>query len=172
MPSNNYVLPAITSPIVEMDPTAPGTFIRRAMFIEGCLNIFGGVSMLMMPSTILSWMVSSPKGEITPTATALIQWLGALVLGLTQQLFLAIPNTRGAVESRPMVYYTLGAGELALIPLFVWQALGPEDASGITRRALMVAIGALVPPLLLRGYVLFVRPSLLGRYKDISKKTE
>ena len=135
------------------------------MFVEGCLDILAGVCMLAMPSTLLEWMASLPKGEITSTVTAVFQWLGALFLGLTPQLFLAILNTRGAIESRPMVYYTLGAGDLVIVPLFMWQAWGAEGGSGITRKALGFAMGTLMSPLLFRAYVLFVKPSLLGRYR-------
>lgn len=168
MSANKYVMLSTSSPSVQVDPAAPGTFIRYAMAIEGSLNILGGISMLAMPAKLLGYMTTSPL-EVTDSAVSLIQWLGALTLGLTPQLFLAIPNTRAAMESRRMVYYTLGAGELALIPLFIWQASKSDGETGITSKALIVAMSNLLPPLLLRGYVLFVKPSLMGRYRDVNK---
>jgi hypothetical protein len=168
MPSSNYISQANPSPAVEVDPTAPGTFIRYAMAIEGTLNILAGVPMLFYPSIFLSLMAKSPAvyTSVSPS-TAMFQWIGALILGITPQLFLALPNTRRAIESRRMVYISLGAGELALIPLFLWQA---SRDSGFTSTALGNAVVMLAPALLFRGYVLFVKPSLMGRYRDVVKK--
>ncbi len=73
------------------------------------------------------------------------------------------------MESRRMVHHTLGIGELALIPVCFWQAFAPSKGLGFTPKALMIASANLVLPLLLRFYVLFVKQSLLGKYKDISK---
>jgi len=69
------------------------------------------------------------------------------------------------------VYYTLGAGELALIPVILWQTLGPGMGMGIgiTLKALGTCLFFLVLPLALRVYVLFVRPELLGRYREGGK---
>jgi hypothetical protein len=168
MPQFTSLLSSSSS--VQVDPKAPGTFIRYAMAMEGGLNILGGLSMLLKPEVLLGLMVSKPS-HVTDISSSMMQWLGAITLGLTPQLFLAIPNTRGAMESRRMAYYTLGAGELALIPVFLWQALGPNAGSGLgfTPKALLLVTSNLLPPLLLRAYVLFVNPSLLGRYREGAK---
>lgn len=170
MSSNKYITLSSSSSTVEMDPTTPGTFIRYAMAIEGALNILGALPMLLIPATLLHHITTSPL-EVIDTSVALLQWIGALILGITPQLFLAIPNTRTAIESRRMVYLTLGAGELSLPAVFMLQAYGSNAGVRITRNALVLATGILVPLVLFRSYVLFAKPSLLGRYK-VDGKTE
>lgn len=98
--SGPYRTLTASSPAVEMDPVAPGTFIQKAFFLEGCLNIIGGVPMILIPGIILPYLTSKP----TPLGENLLQLIGTLFLCLTPQLFLALPNTRFAVESRRTVY--------------------------------------------------------------------
>jgi hypothetical protein len=88
------------------------------MTIEAGLNVFGASIMLMYPSRILSYMVTNPS-ESKVASAALVQWLGALTCGLAVPLLRAIPNTRGAIESRRTVYFTLGAGEALLNPIML-----------------------------------------------------
>jgi hypothetical protein len=168
--SKAYRTLTTSSPAVEIDPSAPGTFARYAYPIEGSLNIFGATAMLLYPSSLLSCLVASPSYN-TPAAGALLQWIGALTVGLTPQLFLAWPNTRGALESRRMVYYTLGAGEVALVGLFLWQGFKDGRVEmGLSNKGLMVCAGNLIGPLIMRAYVLFWRPELLGRYREADGK--
>jgi Na+-driven multidrug efflux pump len=135
--SNKYIAPVLTSEDIEIDPAAPGTVIRYAMAIEAGLNVFGATIMLLYPSEVLSYMVTKPSAN-TAASAALAQWLGALTCGLAVQLLCAIRNTRGAIESRRAVYYTLGAGEGFLIPLLLWQASSISTEKGLTSNALAV----------------------------------
>ncbi len=58
---------------------------------------------------------------------------------------------------------TLGAGEGALIAVMLWQVFrGEETEGGLTRRALGGCVGALMPFMGWRGWVLGVRPEVLG----------
>ena len=156
--------PDITgSPLARLDPSHPGTVIRYAFAIEAIANIIGGTCMLLYPASLLSLAVANPVLDVNRTSTALLQWLGCLVFGLTPQLVLGLANTRSAIESRPMVYLTLLAGEGFLIPMFFWQAVS-AGSSGITPRALMVCTSTLVGPVLWRLWVLLVRPEWLGRW--------
>lgn len=161
----NYISSSSPSPVVQVDPSAPGTFFRYAAAIESTLNILGGATMMLRPGFFLDLMVYS-SSEISHASISQIQWFGALTLGLTPQLLFAIPNTRRSIEGRRMAYITLGAGELALIPVFLWQAFGPEAGLGFSTKALIGATMNLLLPLLVRIYVLFVDPNLLGRYRD------
>ncbi|KAA6410610.1 MAG: hypothetical protein FRX48_06032 [Lasallia pustulata] len=147
------------SPIT-LDPHHPGTLIRRLMALEAAVNILSAIPMLLYPSSIVSHLTSS--GTAPPSTTQLTQWLGALILALTPQLLLALPNTKTAIESRATVYVTLGPGEAMLISIMLWQAWAGEEG-GLSARALVRAAGILVGPLVGRGWVLGWRPELLGR---------
>ena len=151
------------SPIT-LDPRHPGTNIRRFMALEASLNILGALPMLLMPSTCARSLTH--PGSASPATAQLIQWLGALTLGLTPQLLLALPNTKTAIESRAMAYVTLGAGEAALVGVMLWQAWGGSAEGGFTGRALVGAAGVLAPTLVARAWVLFWRPEVLGRYVE------
>ena len=149
--------------------------MRYAMALEAGLNVFGATLMLLYPSQLLSYMVATkPPVAITGASATLVQWLGALTCGLAVPLLCAIPNTRGAIESRRVVYYTLGAGEGFLVPLLLWQAAFSGSSSGIdgglTPKALTVCAAVLFPTLVWRGVVLFVKPEWLGRYRDANKQ--
>jgi hypothetical protein len=100
------------------------------------------------------------------TSVAFLQWIGILVLGITPRLFLAILNTRTAIQSRRMIYLTLGVGELSLPTMFMLQVYDSNAGVGITKNALLTAAGMLVPLVLFfRSYLLFVKPNLQGRYR-------
>lgn len=72
-----------SSPTGEIGPSAPGTFTRYTMAIEGALNM-GAFPMLLTSATLLRRIATSHL-EVTGTSVALLQWIGALVLGITPQ---------------------------------------------------------------------------------------
>lgn len=153
---------------VELDPSAPGTAVRRAFALEALLNLFT-LPLLFSPKSVLSHMVNDPAA-ITPVAELLGQVFGGLVVGaLTPALLLGLPNTRAAIESRRTVYYLLACGELALIPLLAWHAAYGWEKGALSQGACLASIGFLIPPVLWRGFVLFVRPDMFGRYRDVKK---
>jgi hypothetical protein len=168
---------------VEIDPSSPGTIIRCAMAIEGVFNIFGATMMLLYPATLLSYAIAgvasfadnrSVKTCVTPALISMVQWLGALILGLTPQLFLSIPNTRQAIESRRLVYLTLGAGELGLAAVILWQVYGSgleaeHVGEQLSNKTLVRIAQQMILMLGLRLYVLYCRPSLLGKYREVAK---
>ena len=51
---------------------------------------------------------------------ALTHPLGCCVFALTTPLLLAIPDAKADIESRPVVWLTMLAGELLLIPSLMW----------------------------------------------------
>ncbi|TKA78062.1 hypothetical protein B0A49_03518 [Cryomyces minteri] len=164
--NSGYIQPTLASVPVEIDPSAPGTVIRYALAIEAAANIFGGTAMVFFPSQVLSLMVTKTS-FINPTTESLVQWLGALVYGLTVPVLLAIPNTRRGIESRQTVYYTLLGGEGTLIPTFLWHM---TRNSGFTYKSLVASAVVLAATCGWRLLALFKRPDWLGRYRDIKKE--
>lgn len=164
--NSKYTAPSMVIP-VEVDPSAPGTVVRRAMAIEALLNL-GTLPLLLYPKELLSYVVSRPT-EITDTAAIMAQLFGAIVVGaLTPLLLLGVPNTRSAIESRRTIYYALGAGEAILIPFFLLQASSGDV--GLTSRACIGVVSCLVPPVLWRAYVFLQKPEWFGRYCDVKKE--
>ncbi|KAJ8608660.1 hypothetical protein MRB53_039544 [Persea americana] len=111
------------------------TFIRAAFLVEAAGNLFGAAAMLLYPDAIVKLV--TPTGISTATSASFMQWMGALVVGLTPQLFLVFPDTPRAIASRPLVYWTLFAGEAALVPLMLWQLL--QGNGGLTTNALLLS---------------------------------
>jgi hypothetical protein len=73
---------------------------------------------------------------------------------------------RTVIESRRMIYLTLRVEELSLPTMFMLQAYESNAGVDITKNVLLIAIGMLAPLVLLfRGYVLFVKLNLQGRYR-------
>ena len=82
--------------------------------------------------------------------------VGVLILALTPQLLLALPDSKDCVGKRKQVYWTLGLGEGCLIPLFLWEAFrerGQLEFGGFTKTAALVSAGMLIPPLVWRVFV-------------------
>jgi len=165
---SKYITPsAMSSDPVELDPSADGTVMRYALVTEAAFNIIGATGMMLYPSEFLSLMVTN-QSQVTAASASLMQWLGGLVYGLTVPLLLCLPNTRTAIESRPTVYHTLLAGEGVLIPLLMYQA-SASPSFGLTWKALFVCSLNMAGPCLWRLFVLFRRPELMGRYRDVRK---
>lgn len=166
---DTYTSPS-DSPQIELDPNHDGSIIRKAFLIESVFNLFS-FPLLTNTRTILSYILNDPK-HITP-ATILFARIstGIVIGGLTTALWTGLPNTKTAIESRPIVYLTLGGGELLLLPLLIIEALkgGGNDAA-LSVKASIVSMGCLAPILLWRAYTLFVRPDLMGRYREIKKE--
>lgn len=134
--------------------------IQTAFFVEALVNVPAIVSLLFYPRSILrpalatNSIVSAP--ELNQSTTLIARCLGVLILALTPQLLLALPDSKDCVGKRKLVYWTLGVGEGGLIPLFLWEAFrerGPEELGGFTTRAALVCAGMMVPPLAWRVFV-------------------
>jgi len=132
------------------------SIIRNAFALEACANILGGAMMLVYPAKCLSYFLPT-SARITPVATCLIQWLAALVLGLTPQLLIAIPES--GKNGRPMVYYTLGAGEAFAILVMAWQT---GTQSGLSPTSLWIACGVMGLALLWRLFVIIFKFEWFG----------
>ncbi|MCJ1409938.1 hypothetical protein MMC19_004022 [Ptychographa xylographoides] len=155
-----YNIPTTSSTRIQLDPANPGTIIRYAFAVEAFFNIFGAIPMLFTPARLLSNLTVDP---VTPLACSLTQWLGALVLSLTVPLLLCLPNTKRAVESRPTVYWTLGAGEAAAVVVMLVQLANGGNGFGITfLRVSILNLGGLCA---WRAWVLGYRPEWVGGYR-------
>lgn len=154
---------------IELDPNNDGRIVRIAFAVESIFNLFT-LPLLTNTKTVLSHILNDPK-YITPATTLFARMSSAIVIGgLTTALWTGIPNTKTALESRPIVYITLGGGELVLLPILILEALkrgGPDAA--LSLKACVVSIGCLAPILLWRAYALFVKPELMGRYRVVKK---
>jgi len=142
------------------------TLIRTAFLVEAIFNVIGATAMLLYPSWLLNLVTPTSilgTSSVDPTAVTLLQWLATLVIGLTPQLLLTLPNTPRTIASRPVVYITLLSGEACLVLVILWQALAKGEAeSGMTMKALMICAGQLAILVPWRVYVLFVRPEWFG----------
>jgi hypothetical protein len=65
----------------------------------------------------------------------------------------------------------LGLGELGLIPILIAEVRknGGHDAA-LSAKTALVAIASLAPLLLWRVYVLYVKPEMIGRYREVREK--
>ncbi|MCJ1386503.1 hypothetical protein MMC17_009629 [Xylographa soralifera] len=168
-PSPKYLLPTTISRPISLDPSAPGTIMRSALLIEALSNILGAIPMIFLTRPLLSLISSSAP---SPLAVSLTQWLGGLICGLAAPLLLAYPNTKRAMESRTTVYWTLGAGEGALVPVMLWQYMSQGQGSGLPGGFLLGAAGVLAATAAWRLWVMLVRPEWMGRYREEGTKGE
>lgn len=162
-PRTKYITPSLRQP-VKVDPAASGTIIRYALVVEVGLNLFMGTALVVFPRWLLSPAMTEPS-TLTPISISICQWVGAIIFAFSIQVALVIPNTRGAIESRRLVYWTLLAGEGFLVPLFLYQALW-ATSFGLRHEFLVVTTFFFVDHMLWRLFCLFVKPNWFGRYQD------
>lgn len=76
------------------------------------------------------------------------------------------------------MYWTLGAGEVGLIPLLIWEAFRASDqhkavgvwAGGFSRKAALMCAANLVPLVLWRVYVFAVKPHWFEGFEGFEEK--
>ncbi|EMD91599.1 hypothetical protein COCC4DRAFT_37344 [Bipolaris maydis ATCC 48331] len=152
------------NPSITPDPAQDGSTIRKAFILEATANLFT-IPLITNTRFTLSLLLSNPSRDINPASVLFARLFGGLIVGgLTSALFAGAANTRNGIESRRPTYLMLGIGEACLIPILMWELIQGAPRAAISRAVAGVSIGFLLPPLLWRMYVLFVRPELLGRY--------
>lgn len=175
--STQYITPSLRRPVT-IDPAAPGTIIRYALAVEVILNLFMGTALVIFPRWLLSLATAAatattePSTLDNPISISICQWVGAIIYAFTVQVALVIPDTRGAIESRRLVYWTLLAGEGFLVPLFLYQVFffswgGSGEGGGFTRKFLVVTTLCFLGHALWRLFCLVVKPDWFGRYQDL-----
>ena len=155
-----------TNPNVELDG---GATVRKAFLVEAILNLFT-IPLLTNTRTTLSFLLNDPA-HINPSTILFARLFGGVVVGgLTSALLAGYANTRNGIESRRVVYLMLGLGEVMLIPVLGIEATkgGSRDAA-VNVKVAVASVMCLAPPLFWRIYVLFVRPDMLGRYREARK---
>ncbi|KAK4540513.1 hypothetical protein LTR36_009151 [Oleoguttula mirabilis] len=146
---------------------------RYAVLGEIALNLASIAPMLLLPETVLSYIVKGPN-QITPATKSLTQWFGAVVIALTVPLALSYPNPRPSQGGEPhiphwrrLTYMVLGAGEAALGTVMAAQYLSGD--SGLTDAVLIGGTGTMGVLCAMRGFFLFVRPSWMDAQMNARK---
>lgn len=145
---------------------------RKALLFESFADLVGGSGMILAPTTFLRFLLH-PTVLATPLAVQLTQWLGGIVLALNTPLLLAYPDTPRAIASRPIAYWTLAAGEVALLGVMGLQMLVPgvmEAQNVLTERAMGATWLVLGSTLAWRLYVLLVNPEMMGTVAGLNDK--
>jgi hypothetical protein len=158
------------NPSIELDPSNDGELVRKAFIFEGFLNL-GTLPLITHPRTILPYLLSNPH-QINASTVFFARLFGIIVVAaLTPGLFAGARNTRNGIESRSVVYTTLGGAELVLIPMLMMEASKKGGLDSILgyKTAVLGLLGV-TPPLLWRIWVLFFQPQLLGRYREVKSE--
>ncbi|KAL2056189.1 hypothetical protein ABVK25_003832 [Lepraria finkii] len=160
------------------------SIIQYAFAAEALINIPAIIALLFFPTATLKPFLATPLPsiELNASATLLARCVGILILGLTPQLLFAYPNIEDRVGKRRLVYWTLGVGEAALIPLFLWEAFRKSDeakaagvwAGGFSRNMALTCAANLGVPIAWRIFVFVWRPQWFagGEVKGKSGKRE
>lgn len=149
--------------------------MRIAFALEGVANMFSAVPMIYNPGYVYSIISPDKTLDVLKShpaaimdnpdlaASLIIQWIGALIVGLTIPLALgALDNPHFAV-TRKMTYYTLGAGEAFIIPMMFWQLFsGATQGAMITDGFLKAGILNLSGILAWRIFALTHKPHWFG----------
>ena len=158
------------------------SIIQTAFLIEALANVPAIVLLLFRPAQTLQYFVpsSGPHPHFDSTTIFLARSLGAFIFALTPQLLLAYPNSRDKEGKRMLAYWTLGAGEGALIPLLLWEALretnqskvGAGDIGGFSRNFCLSGVASLLPVLTWRLYVFQFKPHWFGDTAEVLQKVK
>ncbi|WVW79491.1 hypothetical protein I302_101460 [Kwoniella bestiolae CBS 10118] len=136
------------------DPSGP--IVRKAFLLEALLNLFS-LPLITHTSTVLSYILKHPS-QINPSSILFARLFGGIIIGgLTTALLYGARH----IPSRRAVYWTLGMGEVLLIPLLALE--GSKVNGALSRKVAWGSIGMLAPPLVWRVFVLYVRPDWIGR---------
>jgi hypothetical protein len=161
---------AWSNPSIELDPQNDGATVRKAFIFEGFLNL-GTLPLITHPRTILPYLLAHPN-QVNSTSVFFARLFGIIVVAaLTPGLWSGARNTRNGIESRSVMYKALGGAELVLIPMLMNEVIkgGGYDAVLGYKTALMGVL-SVTPPLLWRIWVLYVKPELLGRYREVKRE--
>ena len=169
--SNAYQLSGLGHQAVEVDPSAPGTIIRWAFIFESLANLPFAVACFVYTREFMEYFVVDPS-NITPVSLSFLQLVGVSTIMISVLMWLAIPNTRSGIESRRPTYYMLITAETIMLSLWYYQGwvLG-EEASGLKKKGLEMAMMNIVPLVIFRGISLFFMPQWFGRYRIKAKRS-
>jgi hypothetical protein len=168
---NTYQLSGLGYQAVEVDPTARGNVIRGALLFESIANIPFAVACFVYTRPFMELFVVDPS-NITPVALSFMQLIGVSTIMISILMWLAIPNTRSGIESRRPTYYMLIVAEIMMLSLWYYQGwvLG-EEASGMSKKGIIMAMQNIAPLVVFRGISLFLMPQWFGRYRIKAKSS-
>jgi len=161
---------AWSNPAIELDPRNDGSMVRKAFIFEGFLNL-GTLPLITHPRTILPYLLNHPN-HINATSVFFARLFGIIVVAaLTPGLWAAARNTRNGIESRSVMYKALGGAELILIPMLLNEVMkdGAYDAV-LGYKTALIGVLSVTPPLLWRIWVMYIKPEMLGKYKEVKRE--
>ncbi|PVH92611.1 hypothetical protein DM02DRAFT_733593 [Periconia macrospinosa] len=131
-----------------------------SFLLEGIANLFT-LPLITNTASTLSLLLRNPA-HINPATILFARLFGGVVIGgLSTALFVGATNTSTGIGSRKVTYLMLGVGEAVLIPILAAEAAkGSRADAAITVKTALSSIAMLIPVLLWRFYVVFVRPDL------------
>lgn len=155
---------------IEMDPRHDGEYVRKAFLIEGCLNL-GTIPIITHPRFVLPYLLNRP-GDVNSSTVFFARLFGIIVVAaLSPGLFIGARRSSNAIESRCIVYIILGGAELLMVPMLLNEArLGSSRSAVLGRTTAIIGAISMAIPLVWRLYVLFIRPDLLGRYREVKPR--
>ena len=161
---------AWSNPAIELDPQNDGSSVRKAFILESILNL-GTIPLITHPRTILPYLLAHPT-QINSTTVFFARLFGVIVVAaLTPGLWAGARNTRNGIESRSVIYITLGGAEVLLIPMLMNEVMkGGERNAVLGYWTALMGVLSVTPPLLWRIWVLFVKPEMLGRYREVKRE--
>jgi hypothetical protein len=115
-----------------MSSTNPSP-LRTLFLAEACFKVLGGATFILLPTTILKNLATSPY---SPISISLVRSLGTQTIAFSIPLFLAARSDVLSVKSRRLVYWALLAREgflaLGLLGQIVesWYG-GSRDGNGV-----------------------------------------
>ncbi|WVQ63780.1 uncharacterized protein L199_001934 [Kwoniella botswanensis] len=133
-----------------------GPVVRKVFLLEAFLNLLS-LPLITNTRTVLSYLLRNPA-HINASSILFARLFGGIIIGgLTTGLLYGAAH----IPSRRAVYWTLGMGEVFLIPILALESTNPQSA--LTRKTALASIGLLAPPLAWRVYLLYMRPEWIGR---------
>ncbi|WWC72980.1 uncharacterized protein I206_106944 [Kwoniella pini CBS 10737] len=147
------------------DPS--GSIVRKAFLIEAFLNLLS-FPLITNTKTTLYYLLLNSK-DINESTILFTRLFGGIIIGgLTTSLIYGSKY----INSRRNTYYTLGFGEILLIPILsleLFKSLEEKNQSALSFKTSLISICLLLPPLIWRIYILFIRPDLIGNEKELKK---
>lgn len=156
------------------------SIIQRAFLLEACANAPGIYVMIFKPELFIEAFFTGPVTLLASNQSTILltRILGTLILALTPQLLLALPDGVGIAGQRKMAYLTLGTAEAALVPLLLMEAFRATDtekvvgSGGLSKTMALVSAVNLGLLLSWRVFVWVVKPHWFASNSKEGRKTD
>lgn len=155
-----------TSSLQGVDPSASGTIIRGALAFESVFTLGVGAYYMFFPRHFFLSAMGTTAAQVTTTAVQVAQQFGAVNVLVGATVGLLVPNTRTAIECRPIFYRVALAFEFLFAGILGWQAFTMD---GMPKQSLLAGVGQLSPFIAWRIFTLLWKPEWFGRYLEGKK---